>query len=102
MGQVGSEGTREVGSPSQRDGKGREALLEGWEGWGGKGGVGRLSRRAGSGQEALLLVEEALSVGRVWSVRPPGGSGGPPTGPGVVRRPFQLARSGLEAFPVGR
>lgn len=75
MGQVGSEGTREVG---------------------------RLSQRAGSGQEALLLVEEALSVGREWSVGPPGGSGGPPTGPGVVRRPFRLARSGLEAFPVGR
>ena len=63
---------------------GREALPKGREWLGGPSGgprvVERLSRKAGSGWEALLGGRVHLPEGWEWL-------GGPPAGPGVVGRP---------------
>ena len=74
-----------VRSPFRSAGRGREALLEGWQGSGGfsrrpggSGGIGKPCRRAGIGQETLPYGCE---------------------GPGEVGSPSQWARRGWKDLP---
>ena len=81
-----------VGRPSQRFGRGWEALLKvpEWSGGppGGPGVVGKPSWKSGSRREALREVRE-------WSE-------GPLEGLGVVGRPSRGSVSGREALPMVR
>ena len=82
--------------PSHRAGCCREALPNDWEWLGGhteeQGVVGRLSRRAGSGREALPEGREVLPECQEWFGCTPRGPGvvEKPGGPGVVGRPSRM------------
>ena len=119
-------GSGEVGWPSHRSRRGREAHPAVREGSGvcpySPGGVGSPSRSSRRGREAIPVFQEALLEVRAGSGGRPGGLQGPPSGqegsgipakvPGLFERPSQWSwgpswRSGsppgsLEGFGWGR
>ena len=105
----GTGGSGGVRRPSQMDGRGREALLEGWQGLGvAQRGLEGMGGTPGEMEGVGMLFQRARGAGRlywragtVWEGQErlggsPGeaeGWGGTPRGPGGVGRPFQSART---------
>ena len=99
----------QVGRPSCRTVRGRQAHPEVWEGYGslpgGQGGFGRPNQKSGRGGEANTESERPTrrswwgraAYPEVWE-----GSGGPAGGPGGVDRSSQWAGWCCEALSNGR
>ena len=98
-----------IGRPPQWAGSVQDSLLEGHE-WsadtpGGLAVVRSPSRRARSGQEALPVGREALSMCRIVQEALPDGRqllGDSPGGPGVIGRPSRRAASDRKALLQNR